>query len=89
MIRHCRLHALAGQQQACPEAACAFWEPGGAVVEGRCAFEWHDFGARPELVQELLRIREQLELAAREGEDGAPQNASHQWSRLLNERAED
>ena len=89
MIRHCRLHALAGEQQVCPEAACAFWEPGGAVVEGRCAFERHDFGARPDLVQELLRIRRQLELAAREGEDGAPQSASHHWSRLLNEPAED
>ena len=38
------------------------------------------FDARPDLVQELLRIRRQLELAARDGDDGAPQDASHHWA---------
>lgn len=56
----CPLDAVAGRKRACPELGCPFWEPGGAVVRGRCAFERLDLAGRPQLAAELLRIREQL-----------------------------
>jgi hypothetical protein len=59
----CRLHATLGRAEECPENACAFWEPGGAVLAGRCAFEDLDVEGRPELAPFLLRIRERLESA--------------------------
>jgi hypothetical protein len=35
-----------------------FWEPGGAVLAGRCAFDAVDLSRRPELVHELLELRD-------------------------------
>ena len=82
MSRPCRLDALAGREQLCPEDGCPFWEPGGAVLEGRCAFERLDLAGCPALVSELLRLREQLDAAAA-GEEEL--RARHLYHQLLNE----
>jgi hypothetical protein len=60
----CRLEAIAGRERRCPQEACSFWEPGGAVLEGRCMFERADLSPWPALVAELIGIREQLDAAA-------------------------
>ncbi len=85
MTRPCRLDALAGATTLCTEGDCPFWEPGGAVLEGRCAFERIDLTRRPAVVDELLRLREVL-VAAAPGEDGS---ARHSYHRLLNESGEE
>ncbi len=59
--RLCRLEQAVGREAACPGAHCPFWEPGGAVLEGRCIFEGVDFGRDPDLAQWLLGIRERVE----------------------------
>ncbi len=86
MSRLCRLDALAGRERPCPEAGCPFWEPGGAVLEGRCAFEGLDLSGRPALVSELLRLREQLGAAAPGEDEGRVRHLYHQ---LLNESGEE
>jgi hypothetical protein len=58
-----RLTAV-GEVEVCPEDQCAFWEPGGAVIEGNClverlAVDLHD----KELAAYLLEARERLERA--------------------------
>jgi hypothetical protein len=58
--RLCSLEATVGRHEACPEGACPFWEPGGAVLDGRCAFEQLDVKADPALAGWLLEIRERL-----------------------------
>jgi len=63
--RTCTLRLAAeGRAEACPRERCAFWEPGGAVVEGRCVIErlGIDVG-RPDLASYLLETRERLERA--------------------------
>src|SRR5437879_4569599 len=67
----CRLEQTVGREEECPEAACPFWQPGGAVLEGRCALETLDLAGRPELATTLLDIRKQLEAprAAEEDEE--------------------
>jgi hypothetical protein len=85
MTRPCRLDALAGATTLCSEGECPFWEPGGAVLEGRCAFEKVDLVRRPAVVSELLRLRETL-VAAAPDEDG---KALHSYHRLLNESGEE
>jgi hypothetical protein len=57
----CLLQYAAGRIETCPEDACPFWEPGGAVLDGRCAIEQLDLRARPELVSWLLVLRKDLE----------------------------
>lgn len=64
MTTFCRLELAAGRTAACPERACPFWEPGGAVLEGRCALDRIDLGERPEVAAELLGLRRQLESAS-------------------------
>lgn len=81
MTRTCRLDALAGATTLCTEGDCPFWEPGGAVLEGRCAFERLDLLHRPALVSELLRLREDLAAAA--ADEGG--TALHEYHRRLNE----
>jgi hypothetical protein len=85
MMRTCGLDALVGATTLCTEGDCPFWEPGGAVLEGRCAFEKLDLTRRPAVVAELLRLREVLAAAA-PGEDG---KARHSYHRLLNESGEE
>ncbi len=56
----CSLEAAVGRHEACPEGACPFWEPGGAALDGRCAFEELDITADAALATWLLEIRERL-----------------------------
>ncbi len=63
--KSCTLHLVAqGEPEPCPRERCAFWEPGGAVVEGTCLIErlGVDVG-RPDLATYLLETRERLEQA--------------------------
>jgi hypothetical protein len=69
MSRICRLEEIAGRAAPCPEAGCPFWEPGGAVLEGRCAFERLDLDGRPQVAAELIGVRLLLESAVSEAEE--------------------
>jgi hypothetical protein len=63
--RHCKLRlAAVGDVEVCPEERCAFWEPGGAVLDGNCLIERLavDLSDR-ELAAYLLQARERLERA--------------------------
>jgi hypothetical protein len=82
MSRICRLEQVTGREAPCPEAGCPFWEPGGAVLEGRCAFERLDLEGRPQVVSELLRVRRLLESAVSEAEE---RDARHLFHRALNQ----
>jgi DNA-binding SARP family transcriptional activator len=83
--RHCTLEAAVGKIEACPENACPFWEPGGAALGGRCAFEQLDVATDASLAAWLLEIRERLASA----ESTAATAAAHSlFSHLLNESAE-
>jgi hypothetical protein len=61
--RQCRMASIAGRPEECPEDLCPFWEPGGAVLSGRCGFEQIDLADNPDLAGFLLRIRHALEHA--------------------------
>jgi hypothetical protein len=53
-----------GQVELCPQERCAFWEPGGAVVEGNCLIERLGPDVRDrDLALYLLEARERLEQA--------------------------
>jgi hypothetical protein len=78
----CRLRLDArGQTEVCPRERCAFWEPGGAVIEGNCLIERLDVDVRrADLAVYLLETREQLEQAR----DLAEAEAAHrEFSRRL------
>jgi hypothetical protein len=63
--KSCALRLAAqGQPEPCPRESCAFWESGGAVVEGTCLVErlGIDIGQR-DLAVYLLDTRERLERA--------------------------
>ncbi len=56
--------AAQGQTEVCPRERCAFWEPGGAVVEGNCLIDRLDVDVRrADLAAYLLGTRERLEQA--------------------------
>jgi hypothetical protein len=60
----CALHAAIGNDAECPRAWCAFWEKGGAVVEGGCVIE--RFGldlSNVDLAHYLLDLRNTLDQA--------------------------
>jgi hypothetical protein len=80
--RLCRLKVVVGTKEVCPEAGCALWEPGGAVLAGRCAFEQVDLEGRPEFAALLVGVREALESSAQRGES---EEARRLFHRLLNE----
>ena len=86
MSRICALEQTMGRIVPCPESACAFWEPGGAVLPGRCAFDRLDLSGRPEVAAELLRIRVLLESPA---SAAAEQDLRHRFHKLLNESGDD
>lgn len=54
--------AARGAADPCTHVRCAFWEEGGAVVDGGCVVErlGVDFGG-PDLASYLLELRERLE----------------------------
>jgi hypothetical protein len=90
MIGPCRLDALAGRDKLCPEDGCPFWEPGGAVLEGRCAFERLDLAGRPAVASELLRIREVLDAApSGRAEDASQRRYYELLDELLSEPNEE
>jgi hypothetical protein len=70
-----------GQTEVCPRERCAFWEPGGVVIEGSCLIERLDVDVRrADLAVYLLETREQLEQAR----DLAEAEAAHrEFSRRL------
>jgi hypothetical protein len=61
----CTLRLVAqGWTEVCPRELCAFWEPGGAVVEGACLIERLGVDVhRPGLAKYLLEARQRLERA--------------------------
>jgi hypothetical protein len=83
--RLCSLEAAVGKWEACPRGACPFWEPGGAALDGRCAFEQLDVAADADLAAWLLDLRERLATA----ESTAATDEVHRlFSHLLNDSAE-
>jgi hypothetical protein len=68
-MRLCRLQYTLGRVEDCSEEACPFWEPGGAVLEGRCAFDELDVADQPAAASWLLRTRKRLEAAQLVEED--------------------
>lgn len=85
VTRTCRLEQIAGLSAICPEVGCPFWEPGGAVLEGRCAFERVDLTGRPEVALELLQLRRTLTA----GSEAETREARHRFHRALNESADE
>jgi hypothetical protein len=83
--RLCSLEAAVGKHVACPEIACPFWEPGGAALGGRCAFEQLDVATEARLAGWLLEIRERLATAE---STAAAAEAHSLFSHLLNDSAE-
>jgi hypothetical protein len=67
VTRICRLKETLGEREVCT-ARCAFWEPGGAALPGRCAFESLDLSSRREVAADLLAVRRELE-ALQEDDD--------------------
>ena len=85
MTRLCSLEAAVDRLEACPEGACPFWEPDGAALGGRCAFEQLDLAADTRLARWMLEIRESLASA----ESTAAADEAHSlFSHLLNESSE-
>ncbi len=82
----CALERAVGQNVVCPESGCPFWEPGGAVLPGRCAFERLDLSRWPGAARELLQIRELLEPPV---SAESAREARHLFHRLLNESEDD
>jgi hypothetical protein len=83
--RLCTLEATVGKTEACPEDRCPFWEPGGAALGGRCAFEELGITADEALASWLLEIRERLDSARSTAE---ADEVRRLFSHLLNESAE-
>ena len=83
--RLCTLEAAVGKVEACPEDSCPFWEPGGAALVGRCAFEELDVAADAALATWLLELRERLATAE---STTAAAEAHSLFSHLLNDAAE-
>jgi hypothetical protein len=83
--RLCTLEAAVGEAQACPEHCCPFWEPGGAVLSGRCAFEQIGFDPDPRFAAWLLEIRGRLESAGSAAEKDSARRLFHH---MLNDSSE-
>jgi hypothetical protein len=53
-----------GRTEVCPRERCAYWEIGGAVLEGSCVIERLDVDVRrADVARYLLETRERLEQA--------------------------
>jgi hypothetical protein len=83
--RLCSLEAAVGRAEACPEDACPFWEPGGAALDGRCAFEQLDVATDAALARWLLDIRGRLSSAISAEDVEAARSA---FRHLLNDSTE-
>jgi hypothetical protein len=83
--RLCMLEAAIGKAEACPEEACPFWEPGGAALRGRCAFEEVGVVPDPALATWLLEIREKLADVSSDDEEHVMRSVFHH---LLNDSSE-
>jgi hypothetical protein len=83
--RLCSLASAVGKHEACPGAACPFWEPGGAALGGRCAFEQLGLKADAPLAAWLLEIRGKLEAASTAEDERALRSVFHH---LLNDSPE-
>ena len=62
--KRCTLRLATGVMETCRQQRCAFWEPGGAVVEGGCVVErlgLHIFGS--DVARYLLETRERFDQA--------------------------
>ena len=62
--KRCTLRLATGVVEFCPQQRCAFWEEGGAVVEGGCVIE--RLGPevrRPDVADYLVEVRERLDKA--------------------------
>jgi hypothetical protein len=80
-VQPCRLAAVAQRDEACA-STCPFWEPGGAVLDGRCAFDAVELGGRTPLVMELLELRQRFHEA---GVDAHLDELRHTFRRIINE----
>ena len=72
--KRCTLRLATGVMETCRQQRCAFWEPGGAVVEGGCVIErlgLHIFGL--DVARYLLETREHLDQAR----DSSEAEAAH------------
>jgi hypothetical protein len=83
VTRLCALEHAVGRAATCPESGCPFWEPGGAVLPGRCAFEQIDLAGRSEVAGELLQILRAFLESPVSGD--ADRDARHRFHQLLNE----
>jgi hypothetical protein len=81
--KQCTLREAVGERERCPGARCAFWEPGGAIVEPACAIERLGLPVQRNraLARHLLDLRLQLEAARDEQEQ---RDAHRRFSELLN-----
>jgi hypothetical protein len=78
----CTLRLLAeDRSEVCTGDRCAFWEPGGVVLEGNCLLErlGVDLGTT-DLASYLLEVRERLE---RERDMAEAEAAHREFSRRL------
>jgi hypothetical protein len=76
MEKLCSLSVVAGDDEVCPRGWCAFWEHGGAVVEGGCAIERMGIPIDdPQLARYLLDLRHELE--RKRDEEAAKEAAEH------------
>jgi hypothetical protein len=77
--KRCTLRLATGVIEACPGERCAFWEPGGAVVEGGCLMERLGVDVRQaDLAEYLLETRQRLEQARDRSElEAAHREFSH------------
>lgn len=58
--------AAQGREERCPGGSCAFWEPGGAVLDGGCVLDRLSLDVRRvDVAVYLLDVRRRLEDADR------------------------
>jgi hypothetical protein len=62
--KRCTLRLATGVVEFCPQQRCAFWEEGGAVVEGGCVIERLGLDVRrSDVAGYLVEVRERLDQA--------------------------
>ena len=83
--RLCSLERSLGKLETCPQDACPFWEPGGAVLAGHCAVDRLDVADDAVLASWLLEIRETLTASASAADEEAARSL---FRHLLNDSAE-